>query len=385
MSMIRIASFNVENLFARPKVFDLSDWNAGEPVLKAYEKVSALLQKPRYSATDKIRIRDLLVALDIYAVDKKTKAIRRNQTLNPKWAWLRKNRGTFDREPSDQAQNVEIVADGRGDWIGWVELAKEAVDETATRMTAQVIREIGADILGLVEVEDRPALLRFNRDLLGGLYRHVMLVDGNDDRGIDVAIMTRNGFDIGSIRSNVDKTDSKGIFFSRDCAEYEVRTPKGVVIHVLVNHFKSQSGGGGAKRKRQAKAVRKIVNELVQAGAHVVVLGDLNEGPAVTGTQAPNLARLFKYKSPLIERYSLPGFDVGNRPGTFDSCVLRNRLDYIFVSKSLQPFYIGGRVFRKGLWGSRAKRPTLWETYPEITASKEGVSDHSAVVIELNL
>ena len=82
--MIRIASFNVENLFARPKVFDLSDWNAGAPVLKAYEKVNALLQKPRYSATDKIRIRDLLVSLDIYAVDKKTKAIRRNQTLNPK-------------------------------------------------------------------------------------------------------------------------------------------------------------------------------------------------------------------------------------------------------------------------------------------------------------
>ena len=79
ISMIRIASFNVENLFARPKVFDLSDWNAGEPVLKAYEKVSALLQKAKYSATDKIRIRDLLVTLEIYTIDKKTKAIRRNQ------------------------------------------------------------------------------------------------------------------------------------------------------------------------------------------------------------------------------------------------------------------------------------------------------------------
>ena len=65
--MIRIASFNVENLFARPKVFDLSDWSAGEPVLKAYEKVSALLQKRRYSATDKIRIRDLLLALEATA------------------------------------------------------------------------------------------------------------------------------------------------------------------------------------------------------------------------------------------------------------------------------------------------------------------------------
>jgi endonuclease/exonuclease/phosphatase family metal-dependent hydrolase len=383
--MIRIASFNVENLFARPKVFDLPDWSVGKPVLKAYEKVNALLQKAKYRASDKIRIRDLLVKLDIYAVDKKTKAIRRNKTIDPKWAWLRKNRGTFDREPSDKRKNVEIVADGRGDWIGWVELAKETVDETATRMTARVIQDIGAHVLGVVEVEDRPALLRFNRDLLGGLYRHVMLVDGNDDRGIDVAIMTRNGFDIGSIRSNVDKTDSKGIIFSRDCANYEVRTPNGVVIHVLVNHFKSQSGGGGAKRKRQAKAVRKIVNELVQAGAHVVVVGDLNEGPAAAGGQARNLAALFKNNSPLIDCYSLPGFDLGNRPGTFDSCGLRNRLDYIFISQSLQPYYASGRVFRKGLWGSRVTRPTLWETYPEITSSKEGASDHSAVVIELNI
>ena len=116
--MIRIASFNVENLFARPKVFDLSDWNAGEPVLKAYDEVSALLQKVSYSAADKIRIRELLVTLEIYTIDKKTKAIRRNQTLDPQWAWLRKNRGTFDRESSDKRQNVEIVAEGRGDWIG---------------------------------------------------------------------------------------------------------------------------------------------------------------------------------------------------------------------------------------------------------------------------
>jgi len=122
--VIRIASFNIENLFVRPKVFDSSDWNAGEPVLKAYEKVSALLQKPRYSATDKIQIRDLLVTLEIYTIDKKTKAIRRNDTLDPQWAWLRKNRGTFDREPSDKRQNVEIVANGRGDWIGWIELGQ---------------------------------------------------------------------------------------------------------------------------------------------------------------------------------------------------------------------------------------------------------------------
>jgi hypothetical protein len=96
---------------------------------------------------------------------------------------------------------------------------------------------------------------------------------------------------------------------------------------------------------------------------HLYVLGDLNEGPAVAGSQAPNLAALFEYNSPLIDCYSLPGFDLGNRAGTFDSCGLRNRLDYIFISQSLQPYYTTGRVFRKGLWGSRVTRPTRWETY----------------------
>ncbi len=392
MPMIRIASFNVENLFARPKVFSSSKWSVGEPVLKAYAKINALIQKPNYTADDKKKIRDLLVKLDIYTITP-TGAIRRNEKIDPdtkkraapKWAWLRKNRGIFDRQPKDQAQSVEIIANGRGDWIGWIELAKEPVNETATRMTASVIQDIGADILGMIEVEDRPSLVRFNRDLLGTLYRHVRLVEGNDERGIDVAIMTRDGFDIESIHSNVDNVDSHGLIFDRDCAQYQVKTPNGVVIHVLVNHFKSQSGGGGAKRQRQAREVRRIADQLIQQGAHVIVLGDLNEGPATADGHAANLASLFDNNSPLIQCYSLPGFDVGNRAGTFDSCGPRNRLDYIFVSKSLQPHYAAGRIFRKGLWGSRATRPTNWETYPEITSSKEGASDHSAVVIELDV
>jgi hypothetical protein len=63
------------------------------------------------------------------------------------------------------------------------------------------------------------------------------------------------------------------------------------------------------------KAVRTIVNELVQGDARVVVFGDLNEGPTVADTQAPNLTMLFENNSPLIDCYSLLGFDLGNRPG----------------------------------------------------------------------
>lgn len=383
--MVRIASFNVENLFARANALNTTDWSVGESVLDNYREVNALIMKPIYSPTDKAKIRDLLVKLDIYTVNNSHNTVRRNETKRPTWAWLRKNRGTFDREPQDATKDVEIIANGRGNWIGWIELAKEPTNEIATRMTAKVIQDVGADIIGIVEAEDRPGLVRFNRELLGGRYGHLMLIDGNDDRGIDVAIITRKDFNIMSIRSNVDKEDAVGQVFSRDCAQYEVSTPGGTTIHVLVNHFKSQSGGGASKRERQAREVRKIVDGLAQQGEHVIVLGDLNEGPTPGGTQAPNLLNLYNNNSSLVDCYSLAGFDEGNRPGTYDSCGLRDRLDYIFISKSLQPSFTGGGLFRKGLWGSRVTRPTNWDTYPEMASSVEGASDHAAVFIDLDI
>ena len=382
--MVRIASYNVQNLFARPRVFNMGTWNAGTTKLDAYHEVNTLMAKAAYSAADKQRIRRLLVELDIYRINNNA-AIRRKRTQFPRWAWLRKNSGKFDREPRDTTQNVEITADGRESWIGWVALAKEPTNEKSTRMTARVISDVGADIIGIVEAEDRPSLVRFNKGLLDEPYRHVMLVDGNDERGIDVGIMTRNNFEIESIRSNVDTVDGVGTVFSRDCPEYEVRTPSGATVHVLVNHFKSQSGGGGEKRRRQAAEVRRIVDRLVAQNKHVVVLGDLNEGPAAEGNQAANFSALFENNSPLVDSYALPGFQIGNRPGTFEACGLRNRLDYVLISQSLAPLFTGGAVFRNGLWGDRQGRPTNWVTYPEMTSSSEQASDHAAVYIELNI
>jgi endonuclease/exonuclease/phosphatase family metal-dependent hydrolase len=382
--MIRIASYNIENLFARPKAFDSADWTIGEPILAAYREVNALFQNADYSAADLARIRDLLVTLDIYAVNDQG-AVRRKRSADPRWAWLRKNRGSFDREPRDIAQNVEIIATGRADWIGWVELAKEPTNEISTRLTARVVADVNADIIGLVEAEDRPSLVRFNRELLNSQYGHIMLIDGNDERGIDVGLMTRADFPIERIRSNVDREDSQGEVFSRDCPQYEVHTDNGTVIHILLNHFKSQSGGGGPKRLRQARAVRDIVDALVGDGQHVVVMGDLNEGPPHENEHVANFAPLYENQSPLVDCYSLPGFDPGPRPGTFDSCGIRNRLDYIFISASLRSAFRAGGIFRMGLWGTRQTRPDAWNTYSDMTRSEEQASDHAAIFIDLDL
>jgi hypothetical protein len=242
--MVRIASFNVENLFERPKAFNTANWSIGKPALDAYREVNAPFINPAC-------IRGLLVALDIYSANSNG-TIRRNLTQSPRWAWLGKNRVDFDREPTDPTQNFEIDTNGRDDRIGWIELAKELTTETSIRMTARVIKDVGADIIGIVEAEDRPYLVRFNKEMLGGLYRHVMLVDGNDDCGIDVGIMTADNFEVESIRSNVDTEDAIGTVFSRDCPQYQVRKPNGTVLHILVNHFKAKSGDGVSKRRCQA-------------------------------------------------------------------------------------------------------------------------------------
>ena len=381
---MRIASYNVENLFARPRAFDGSDWSIGEPILAAYKEVNELFQLTAYDDGVRRRIVDLLVILDIYSINSNGVA-RRKRSINPRWARLRKNRGSFDREPRDNTQSVIIIATGRADWIGWVELAVEPVNEISTRLTAKVIEDIDADIIGVVEAEDRPSLVRFNEEMLGDRYRHIMLIDGNDKRGIDVGLMTKADFPIKRITSNVDREDAIGEIFSRDCPQFEVDTPSGGVIHVLVNHFKSQSGGGGNKRKRQANAVRKISDQLVADEQHVVVLGDFNEGPIDVDTTVTNFAALYKNGSPLVDCFSLPQFDTGPRPGTFDSCGIRNRLDYIFVSESVSPSIVRGSVFRKGLWGKRKTRPTNWETYAEMNRSAEQASDHAALYIDITM
>jgi len=171
---MRSASFNVENLFERAKVLDLQSWAPGKPILAAQAELNALLEEPIYTDGIKARILELLTTLGLRRSD------------DSEFVRLRKIRGQLLRRP--RSGPVQVVAAGRPDWIGWVELKTEPVDELAMQHTAMVMRDINADILGVVEADSRPALKRFSDALLaevhGTPYEQVMLVDGNDDRGI---------------------------------------------------------------------------------------------------------------------------------------------------------------------------------------------------------
>ena len=52
-SPMRLASFNVENLFARAKVLNTATWEEGRPKLAAFERFDRTAQRRFYRKVDK--------------------------------------------------------------------------------------------------------------------------------------------------------------------------------------------------------------------------------------------------------------------------------------------------------------------------------------------
>ncbi|KPM12510.1 endonuclease/exonuclease/phosphatase family protein [Citromicrobium sp. WPS32] len=370
---MKLAVYNVENLFDRAKAMNFDTWEEGRPVLEKFAKLNELLGQIDYSAADKSRMAELMVELGLEKSD-----------TGP-FVLLRRNRGGLLRRPRDGG--IVIEANGRADWVGSLELRDEPVNEHAMRNTARVMMDLEADVLGVVEAESRPVLAAFNTEILPALggtpLRHVMLIDGNDERGIDVGLMSRQGYPIGRMRSHVDDRQANGqTIFSRDCPEFEVTTPSGARLVILVNHFKSKGYGStassNARRRAQAERVAEIYRELIGYGVeHIAIMGDFNDTPG----SAP-LAPLLD-QTDLKDIFKHPAFDDGGWPGTYDLCNAGNKIDYILLSPSLFDRVQAGGVFRKGMWpGSRPRR---WESYEEVGRKQDAGSDHAAIWAEIDI
>jgi endonuclease/exonuclease/phosphatase family metal-dependent hydrolase len=371
---MRLATFNVENMFERAKAMNLDTWEEGKPVLEDFKRLNELIQESVYSDEIKSELLDVMKRHKGLITDKYSKFIR-----------LRDIRGSFLKVP--KGKPAEIVANGRGDWIGWFELEREPVKETATENTARIIGLLDTDVLCVVEAENRISLKRFNEDVLPKVnvapFDHVMLIDGNDDRGIDVGIMTKQGYEITRILSHVDDEDDEGVIFSRDCAEYEIKTVQSNTLLLLVNHFKSKGYGdfeeSAEKRRRQAKQVRDIYDERIKSSYdYVAVVGDLNSSP----DERP-MDRLIREGSKLTDIMVHPKFECDGRPGTHGNGTMSSKFDYILMSPKLSDKVIKGKIERRGVWGG--KNGTLFPHMETIKVKVDAASDHAALQVDLDI
>src|SRR5207253_8105135 len=124
---------------------------------------------------------------------------------------------------------------------------------SARRILADRISQMNVDVLALQEVEDIRTLEEFARSeaLRAMKYRHIVLVEGNDPRLIDVGLLSR--FPVGSVTSwrhrPYQNKPGKPVF-SRDLLEVEILSEdrSHVLFTVFVNHLKSQLARDAGER-----------------------------------------------------------------------------------------------------------------------------------------
>lgn len=275
------------------------------------------------------------------------------------------------------------------------DLLFDFLKEPEKELTARAIHAVDADVIALQEVENHDVLKRFrNQRLKADKYTYSMLVDGNDPRKIDVAVLSR--YPITRARSNQHLRKGSTSVFSRDCLEVDIEVD-GKTLTLFVNHLKSMLDKKDPKNGRKntrAKRVLQATNvvDIVQArfgkkpgNQPWVVLGDMNDyleadqgtttgiADLVTWDQVENVVD----RLPKAERWT-HFFDAA--PAGIEAY---RQLDYVLLSSSLAAASKSlPLVERRGLT-TKAKKVTA-ERFEGVTA-KTTASDHCPVAIDIKL
>jgi endonuclease/exonuclease/phosphatase family metal-dependent hydrolase len=362
----RVASFNVENLFGRAKVINFDDPSVGDGILQKIDNFRLLLKKTTYTAQDKKDI------LKLY-----------NSELKP-YIEVREDRGKLFKHSGWAVTGV--AAKGAGDWDGEIAFKRADFSDMARKNTAQVIKDVRADVACIVEAESRPTLQAFDTHLLGSRYKFEMLIDANDPRGIDVGLYSKHL--LGGIRTHMFDKQGTKLIFSRDCLEVEVLLPNGKTLNVLCNHFKSRGydfdGTSDQKRQRQATRVAEILGQYDLTKDWVMVAGDFNDNPASAALQ-PLLSVQNLHD---VLELQFPGDAMQRWTYHFNQF---EQIDFILVSKALKGKFRKAGVERRGMFELEKLTTAsgglveIEKEYDSVTRSSDAASDHGAVWAEFDL
>jgi len=258
-------------------------------------------------------------------------------------------------------------------------------------LTAKAIKALKANILGLQEIENLDTLKRFNSNFLKSRkFNYQMVIDGNDNRFIDVGLLSDIPPDF--VRTHQFLRSGRSRVFSRDCLEVHFKINQRALV-VFVNHFKSMMGGRAKTKKRrelQSEAVLEILKERFghQFGnADFIILGDLNDYMETGKENESGIRKLLQsdQMENALDRLPAPQRWTHFYNGTKDY----RQLDYILISKSLALKNPGALPYieRRGqpLRVNPKNKPAMVPRFFKEVKGKAKASDHCPVSITLKL
>lgn len=207
-------------------------------------------------------------------------------------------RGEIDAIQADEAAIESTVSYRFDDSTAYAirtyqgKLVKAKSDEDRQRIV-QRICAMNVDVLAVQEVEDIDTLRSFVHNDLADRYPYFVLVEGNDERLIDVGLLSK--FPIGAITSwryAVHPAAPEEPIFGRDLLEVEILDPtrSRTLLTLYNNHLKSHfippgcdpvAGAEAADRQRtrQAETAARIIACRMGLARPFVVVGDMNDPP----------------------------------------------------------------------------------------------------------
>lgn len=374
---MKITSFNIQNLFNRQK--DFINKPAGKCVNNWLEEMNSLVRKEQKGERDLSRMRELSFLLGFEKRDYSTYAV-----LKMRGGDLYVHKCGFPKESKASHFNG---------WNGWIELPFIPLDPIAVQNKARVIAESNADVLLLQEVEDRSAFSELNNELLPHFncvpYDELFILQGNDDRGQEIAMATKNGFTIASVRSLMGERRGDTLLFSKNLLVYEIKTPLKNTVFLIGAHLEEQRGEKEKEDTRrfiQAERIARLYKELRKTGReNIIVAGTFNTVPYCHSIypiiRETDLLEITKFESFNVD------FDQGKdagyyRLGAYRMGVNIKQKDYLLLSPALFKRLKGAGLNRKGVFPS--KNPQ-WPIYNTIDSKEHAASEHPALWADLDI
>ncbi|OUS01467.1 endonuclease [Flavobacteriales bacterium 33_180_T64] len=285
---------------------------------------------------------------------------------------------------------------------------REGVYAKKVHNMARVISDIGVDvtgntpaIIGVCEVENRQVLVDVVNDpLLLAKNYGIIHYESPDARGIDVALLYQKelfrptNHSSHEVKIYDDKTRERKQTRDQLLVSGEL---DGDLIHIIVNHWPSRSGGEARSRPKRVAAARvskSLVDSLQSKDpyAKVFIMGDLNDDPTNESVKEVLKAKSEKEDVELKGIYN-PYENMFRKSG-FGTTAYRDAwslFDQILMSKPLieKDDYSSFRLYKAGIYNKvyLTNKRGRYKGYPFRSFADggftEGFSDHFPVYVYL--
>lgn len=238
MVKIRAATFKSKNPFNQTAIYSLRNSTDGDSILLELSKFLTELSKTVY---DKPKILNFYNLLNPYiAIDEgKSKLFTRSEVAV-----------------------TGVEANGVNDWNGSISFKWNKFNHGSNSNTIWVARQLAANILCLIEVEDRITFKAFHSDrIYDKKFNYQKAVDSNDSIDIDVGLLSN--YPIRNIKKHFFDKNTDETCCNRNCLEVELELPEGHSLFILLNHLKSKGNRTTAISNNPKKMKTGTIHDII--------------------------------------------------------------------------------------------------------------------------